>query len=1159
MVEKRKIVSGSDEITDSRHMNTKADGTNGKKFQKITNNEEEDEFESSQQYQQDKSNGRRQTKRSIEEDEDDELQPIKKINGKHTPKQQEDDEMEEEEEEEEEEEFQEEEEEITKIDEPESGIIELISLENFMCHRRFEIKLGNNVNFISGENGSGKSALLVALIIALGAKAGFTNRGHKLTDLVRHEAKQAVIRVQLRNRGSEAYKPDLYGQSIIVERTIKKGGGGGYKLKDSTGQKTISDKFNELSLILEQFNIQVDNPIAILMQDTSRQFLNTSTPGDKYKLFLTATQLDQMTKDYNSTLEHIEQMKTIIGTKNVLIDEMEKKVEKNKQEFMELQHVIDLEKEMVKIKHQLAWLLVTEQEKKIETKKQDIFEIDNTLLKTKSTKENMDEEFKKYDDATNKLREDAQAINAELDKNEAEKKKIQDEMSGFSREESGIKMQIDDVNMKINQLKRREQGHRKALADVREKNAKLANNQKKIEDIEKKRQSISQIEIHTQNLNAEKEQLTARITAKEPELRENQRAEAAFQSNVSKFEKQLQTYRASKNDTTKVYGDQIGRLLNSIRSNHRQFSRQPIGPIGLSLNLVDDTWSLAIENACTKGTLRSFIVFSYQDSVFLNKLMAQLNLRLDISIIEYNDRVYDIPARGNRQVTTMLSVLTADDPNVINFLIDFKKIEKFCLAKTRQEGESIIDDPHSGYYDVYMANGSNSNKTKRGNIMYNAEKPNSTSTMLRPNFDRIIQQTQEELDEFRELLAVKRKQVTQEKEEISQCRYKANQIEKEINDMQRKKFTLENDIRSIEETLNVAADDTSEMEAGILEIQSTISEHQAKMEELMDQLGSFADKKNPFSQKLKELNHKQHSIEQQAQKLDGQISNLQKQQRQIRMKSDSQLSTIVREEARKAEAIAEIESLTNSLNADIEKASQICQRVEISEKENRQTLTQKIKNYEKQIEVETRGKKSRAEALATFKESRDSLYSIAKQRDDIQEIIRLLEKNLNQRYQRWQRLRSLISKRTGHYFNVFLSRKNYTGSLVFDHKENTLDVNVQLNKMGSKSADSKGDTKGLSGGERSFSTVSLLLSFWETMESPFRAMDEFDVFMDEVNRRISIDLLLSKAREHKNKQYIFVTPLSLNSINPSPFIYVHKVRAPVRGQQTIIDSSAGGN
>jgi len=124
----------------------------------------------------------------------------------------------------------------------EVGIIESIRLDNFMCHQCLEIDFGPNVNFIVGQNGSGKSAVLTGIAVCLGSKTTFTNRGSALKDLIKKDCNHASITIKLRNRGEDAFQPEKYGKTITIERRITKEGSGSYKLKDSSGKRIISTK-----------------------------------------------------------------------------------------------------------------------------------------------------------------------------------------------------------------------------------------------------------------------------------------------------------------------------------------------------------------------------------------------------------------------------------------------------------------------------------------------------------------------------------------------------------------------------------------------------------------------------------------------------------------------------------------------------------------------------------------------------------------------------------------------------------------------------------------------------------------------------------------------------------------------------------------------------
>lgn len=67
------------------------------------------------------------------------------------------------------------------IEEDIDGCVKSIHVRNFFCHENLEVNLNRNVNFIVGRNGSGKSAILTALVVGLGGRASATNRGSNLT------------------------------------------------------------------------------------------------------------------------------------------------------------------------------------------------------------------------------------------------------------------------------------------------------------------------------------------------------------------------------------------------------------------------------------------------------------------------------------------------------------------------------------------------------------------------------------------------------------------------------------------------------------------------------------------------------------------------------------------------------------------------------------------------------------------------------------------------------------------------------------------------------------------------------------------------------------------------------------------------------------------
>ena len=143
------------------------------------------------------------------------------------------------------------------------------------------------MNFVTGANGSGKSAVLLGLVLGLFAESKQTKRYSRVQDFVQKGSRRAVVQVTLSNEGEDAYKPDVFGEAITFKRTITDAGASAVSLVGETSH-TVSGKAarEEGARIQKAFNISVDNPIVILQQDQAKELLKMESPGKLYNFFV---------------------------------------------------------------------------------------------------------------------------------------------------------------------------------------------------------------------------------------------------------------------------------------------------------------------------------------------------------------------------------------------------------------------------------------------------------------------------------------------------------------------------------------------------------------------------------------------------------------------------------------------------------------------------------------------------------------------------------------------------------------------------------------------------------------------------------------------------------------------------------------------------------
>ncbi|KAK0039181.1 Rad18-like recombination and DNA repair protein [Biomphalaria pfeifferi] len=241
------------------------------------------------------------------------------------------------------------------------GLIASVELINFMCHSHLVLNLNRQITVVAGRNGSGKSAVMIAIGLALGQRAQHLERGNSLKELIKSKESIAVVRVVLNNKG---FKRDFFKDRIVVEKRIS--------AKSSTtsvmnGERKVwSTKKDDLEMMLDFLSLRLDNPLNFLTQEQAKRFLNVSRPEMLYELFMRGTEIADVCQLNEESMKSAEAMTERIDGIEKELRALEKKTSEENHRLSMINCIKAMESELRALEEEILWARLSVKRKDME-------------------------------------------------------------------------------------------------------------------------------------------------------------------------------------------------------------------------------------------------------------------------------------------------------------------------------------------------------------------------------------------------------------------------------------------------------------------------------------------------------------------------------------------------------------------------------------------------------------------------------------------------------------------------------------------------------------------------------------------------------------------------------------------------------------------------
>lgn len=623
-------------------------------------------------------------------------------------------------------------------------------------------------------------------------------------------------------------------------------------------------------------------------------------------------------------------------------------------------------------------------------------------------------------------------------------------------------------------------------------------------------------------------------------------------------------------------------LVESIRS--EKFLHKVKGPVGMFLRMDPryTQYAKAVESCIGRdNNLKSFLVECIEDQRKMNELLTKYNLQKVVKIFIIEPKTKKLPFSSKQGIVTILDALVVEDIDIFNMLLDVMNIDNIALCPSEEEmmKSNLVRETNGRKHFIeniskivfqdgsqYVYRDGNSGHSSPNFFFKGLIASSNTSDVADEMKQKIVSEesTLRGIQEEERSLIQKCKELRQSLYQMSETRKTSSQ---KLKALETKQSSLKEEIQDREnvllsDSLSRTSDSNHVLLQELLhrqsELDELVKENNCLLDTLKEDLANTQEKKTLLQERVSLL---ENSVEIEREKQSEMEKTRSLQERKNKMTQESivctqeEMESVTRRLDLEKQRLVYLKTTTTQKSLEEEGDGE---EIMLSNEETVSYLSTKIGMLEENLKSISAPTPSSTENVrARLQSLQEEIKNMETDLNQLKINETQLETDYENRRLSWKKSSLTNFKLLDHKFQELLKEKeNYSGFIENDMEAEKMYFQVNLdakdnNEKANTIKDSTTSKEGkvnagemLSGGQRCSVNTCFLLSLFSVTETPFRVLDEFDVFMDQRMRSKYQEILEEFTLDpfYENRQMIIITPQSLEGVITNDRTQIFRIR-----------------